>query len=124
MGEWDGARLEQVLSNLVGNAVRHGTPDTPIAVTLTPHEKDVTLLVHNSGHVSPELLPLLFEPFHSSSNRARSRTEGLGLGLYIVQQIVFAHGGDVEVKSTLAEGTTFCVTLPRKSDVRRSSVRP
>ncbi len=112
-GEWDGARLEQVGSNLIGNALRHGARGTTVDVTIdgTLPER-VVLSVHNEGHIPPELLRRLFEPFQQRGDH-RTRAEGLGLGLYIVQQIAFAHGGDVTVDSTGAAGTTFRVALPR-----------
>jgi two-component system sensor histidine kinase/response regulator len=112
-GEWDGARLEQVVSNLAGNALRHGAEDAPVEVTIDGRERDrVALSVHNAGHIPAELTPRLFEPFQQGKE-ARTRTDGLGLGLYIVQQIARAHGGDVTVDSTEAHGTTFRVILPR-----------
>jgi two-component system, sensor histidine kinase and response regulator len=111
-GEWDGGRLGQVLSNLVGNAVRHGIVTIPITVRLTGSESDVEICVHNGGHISEDLIPRLFQPFQSGVGR-RTRAEGLGLGLYIVQQIVIAHGGEVHVSSTPAEGTTVRIRLPR-----------
>ena len=112
-GIWDAARLEQVVSNLVGNAIRHGNESSPIRVAIDGTKVDVvTLEVHNGGHIDPELVPRLFEPFQQGA-RQRARTEGLGLGLYIVQQIARAHGGDIEVESTPAEGTTLRLVLPR-----------
>ncbi len=111
-------------NSVCSRACPYGTAGTPITVSLSGKQSDVVLRVHNAGHVPAEFLSRLFEPFHSAQNRMRSRTEGLGLGLYIVQQIVFAHGGTVDVDSTVDAGTTFCVSLPRVSDVKRSSVRP
>lgn len=113
-GEWDGGRLGQVLSNLVGNALRHGTVNIPITVQLNGHPSEVVATVHNGGHIPGDLMPRLFEPFQSGVGK-RTRAEGLGLGLYIVQQIVHAHGGDVQVRSTVDDGTTFEIRLPRKS---------
>jgi signal transduction histidine kinase len=112
-GDWDGARLEQVASNLIGNAVRHGAPDTAIDVGLDGCDAAaVTLSVHNGGRIAPDVRQHLFDPFRAGrSNRARG--EGLGLGLYIVHQIVLAHGGSIEVCSNELEGTTFIVRLPR-----------
>jgi len=111
-GHWDPARLEQVLSNLLGNAVRHGTPDSQVELTLEGRQQAVTLCVHNSGHIPPELLPRIFQPFQTS-RESRARAGGLGLGLYIVDQIVLAHGGSVDVHSNPEQGTTFRVNLPR-----------
>ncbi|HEX3849461.1 MAG TPA: hybrid sensor histidine kinase/response regulator [Polyangiaceae bacterium] len=111
-GDWDAGRLGQVLSNLVGNAVRHGNVTAPITVRLSGARDDVEVSVHNAGHVPEDLIPRLFQPFQSGLGR-RTRAEGLGLGLYIVQQIVIAHGGEVRVSSTPTDGTTFLIRLPR-----------
>jgi two-component system sensor histidine kinase/response regulator len=111
-GDWDGGRLGQVLSNLVGNAVRHGNVTMNITVRLVASDPDVQISVHNGGHIPEDLIPRLFQPFQSGVGR-RTRAEGLGLGLYIVQQIVIAHGGEVHVSSSPAEGTTFRIRLPR-----------
>lgn len=111
-GEWDAARITQVLSNLIGNAIRHGTPSSPIAVVLRGLPDRVTLAVHNEGTIPPEMLPHVFEPFRSGDER-RARSEGLGLGLHIVEQVLLAHGATIGVTSTQPEGTTFHVALPR-----------
>jgi two-component system, sensor histidine kinase and response regulator len=113
-GDWDAGRLGQVLSNLVGNALRHGTVSVPITVRLTGSAQEVVASVHNGGHISADLMPRLFEPFLSGMGR-RTRAEGLGLGLYIVQQIVQSHGGEVRVSSTPEAGTSFEIRLPRRA---------
>jgi len=111
-GYWDADRLAQVTSNLIGNALEHGESRDPIVVTLNGTRPDVvTLAVNNSGVVPPDVLPHLFDPFRGGQ-RHLGRSDGLGLGLYIVQQIVLAHGGQVDVKSE-AGRTTFSVQLPR-----------
>jgi signal transduction histidine kinase len=113
-GEWDGTRLQQLVSNLVGNALTHGDPGEPVTVTLHVDGASLEITVHNGGAIPPETLPEIFAPF--VSRRAnRKRTEGLGLGLYIVDQIVRGHGGTVDVRSTPEEGTTFRVRLPVSS---------
>jgi len=111
-GSWDAGRLGQVLSNLIGNALRHGSVTVPITVKLAGGDTEVVASVQNGGAISPDLMPCLFEPFQSGQGR-RTRAEGLGLGLYIVQQIVHAHGGEVRVSSSPADGTCFEVRLPR-----------
>jgi signal transduction histidine kinase len=112
-GQWDGGRLEQVLSNLLGNALRHGSPDSPVVVHLDGDAESVSLSVHNGGHIAPELLPRVFDPFQTS-RASRGQGDGLGLGLYIVQQIVLSHAGEVDVRSDPSEGTTFSIKLPRR----------
>ena len=113
VGEWDYDRLLQVFSNLAGNALRHGTAGCRIVLSTSGRDRgQVSALVHNEGVVDPEILPLIFEPFRGQ--RRRQHALGLGLGLYITRQIVVAHGGDIEVHSTPAEGTTMRITLPRK----------
>jgi PAS domain S-box-containing protein len=107
-GVWDRPRLTQVATNLIGNAVKHGQPRTPIYVLARDEGDRVALRVHNVGPpIPPELMPVIFEPFR------RGSTDGFGLGLYIIREIVAAHGGTVEVSSSSAEGTTFVVHLPR-----------
>lgn len=112
-GEWDADRLAQIASNLVGNAVVHGDPAQPVTVRIDGRDAArVSLSVANGGHMPPELQPHVFDPFRSGRERS-SRSEGLGLGLYIVQQIVRAHEGRIEVRSDPRLGTCFNVSLPR-----------
>ena len=113
-GRWDGDRLAQVVTNLVNNALAYSPPETPVRVE-TRGEADggVVLSVHNQGEpIAPSLLPRLFEPLTRGPPSQGSAARSIGLGLYIVNRIVHAHGGTVEVRSTPAEGTTFTVHLP------------
>jgi two-component system sensor histidine kinase/response regulator len=110
---WDRDRIGQVLSNVLGNAVQHGTADTPIRIAIAGDAARVAVVVCNQGHVPAETLPMLFDPFTRAEHGRQRRGAGLGLGLYIVDQIVRAHGGHVEVESTPEAGTTFRIELPR-----------
>ena len=113
MGRWDAERLAQVVSNLVGNGLQHGDARRPVVVHLTEGESTVVLEVQNDGKViPPEALPTLFDPYRRG-NEHDARSKGLGLGLFIAEQIITAHGGRIEVRSTADEGTTLRVTLPR-----------
>lgn len=113
-GEWDLDRLAQVVSNLVGNALQHGAESTPVEVDLREDGSELVLTVTNQGSPIPEtLLPHVFDPFRRAGGSSRSTHQGLGLGLYIVQQIVLAHGGSISVSSSEATGTRFTVRLPR-----------
>ncbi len=119
-GEWDADRLAQVLSNLLGNAMEHGGVDEPVRFTLDGTDPAmVRLRVANAGQIPLELLPVLFDPFRRATKGER-RSKGLGLGLYIAQQIVVAHSGQIDVRSTATDGTRFEVSLPRVSPTRPS----
>ncbi len=111
-GSWDKDRLAQVVSNLIGNALEHGDPSKPVTVRVSARKDATVLTVHSFGPPIPsELIPVLFDPYRQSAVRSE-RSKGLGLGLFITQQIVAAHGGSIECRSTDAEGTTFTITLP------------
>jgi signal transduction histidine kinase len=111
-GDWDGDRLGQVASNLIGNALQYGEEVQPITVRLDGTNPDVlVLVVSNGGTIAAALLPTIFEPFSGGDNQRR-RT-GLGLGLYIAHQIVLAHEGHIGVESSADAGTTFRVSVPR-----------
>jgi signal transduction histidine kinase len=113
-GYWDADRLAQVVSNLLGNALEHGERKDAITVSLNgTRPEGITLAVTNTGAIPEDLLPHLFDPFRGGQ-RQLGRSDGLGLGLYIVQQIVLAHSGRVDV-GTNAGRTTFRVDLPRRS---------
>ena len=114
-GEWDSARIGQVLSNLLGNAVCHGSPETPIKVFVRGEGDQVVLQVHNRGPAIPKSdLAGIFSPFKRlRSGTAATATSSLGLGLYIAERIVAAHGGTIAVTSSKADGTTVTARLPR-----------
>jgi PAS domain S-box-containing protein len=112
---WDYARMAQVVSNLLGNALTHGDEKAPVQLIVRTEPRLVTLDVTNRGPtISPEHAKTLFEPFvqgHTAGDRERDRGPGLGLGLYIAKQIVASHGGTITAQSR--DGTTtFAVCLP------------
>jgi signal transduction histidine kinase len=114
-GEWDGDRLAQLVSNLIGNALQYGEGAERIQVRLDGTQAGaVTLTVINAGRIAPEVLPYIFDPFHRGDSLA-GRSEGLGLGLYIAQQIAHAHQGTIDVDSTSTSHTAFSVTIPRRA---------
>ena len=112
-GEWDPERLLQLLGNLLSNALSHGAEGAPIQVRVNGEGAQVVLEVANQGNpIPPELLPRVFEPFTRASEGSNS-LKGVGLGLFIVHEIVAAHGGHIDVRSSAEAGTVFRVRLPR-----------
>lgn len=118
IGHWDSRRIHQLLQNLIGNALQHGTQSRLVTVTLTGGAEHVILSVHNRGTpIDAESIATLFDPLVRSPSEDISlpgTSTSLGLGLFIVKEVVDAHKGTIEVTSTLSEGTTFTVVLPKK----------
>jgi signal transduction histidine kinase len=107
----DPTRIGQLLSNLVGNAVTHGSRETPVRIVAKTEGDDLVLSVTNHGACIPDaLMPLLFQPFKRSDGGQRG--EGLGLGLYIASQILEGHGGTLTVSSSADQGTCFVARFP------------
>ncbi len=119
-GEGDPDRLLQVVSNLIGNALQHGAPDQPVEVAVERRDSYLVLTVHNRGPaIAPEQIPSLFEPFRRGRSDAEGARRGSsGLGLFIVREVVTAHGGTIDVRSDERAGTTFTVRLPATQDDR------
>jgi PAS domain S-box-containing protein len=118
-GGWDADRLSQLLINLGKNALDYSPEDTRVRFSVHDEGAFIRVDVHNEGPpIPPERLGLIFEPFRrfAGDEGPSPSSSGLGLGLYIVEQIVRAHGGDLGVRSTREEGTTFTVRLPRFAD--------
>ena len=115
-GVWDGRKLNQMLQNLIGNALQHGSSNNAVKLTLRGEADSVRLTVHNDGApIPPEALPTIFDPLVRSADESlNGPTTSLGLGLFIVKEVVKAHQGTIEVSSNEADGTLFTVVLPRK----------
>jgi signal transduction histidine kinase len=117
-GEWDCARISQVLANLIGNALEHGAAGAAITVEVGGDDDEVCMAVANRGPViRGDRLNGIFNPMkprEPSAGAPTSPTGNLGLGLYIAERIVTAHGGRIDVVSSEAGGTTFTVRLPRR----------
>ncbi len=116
-GTWDAERLCQVITNLVGNALHHGSADHPVRIAVDgTRPEEVSIAVSNGGTIPAGLLPHLFDPFRGG-DREPGRHQGLGLGLFIAHQIVRAHHGTIEARSH-NDVTSFRVTLPRHAPAR------
>jgi len=111
----DPDRIAQVLSNLLGNARHHGDPAQPIEMSLRCGDRHVDLAIRNRGApIPPDRLAAIFDPFKRGHAEPRGRKQsGLGLGLFIVRRLVELHRGQVEVTSSLEDGTVVTVRLPR-----------
>lgn len=125
-GVWDGARMSQVFANLLSNAIQHGRPDGVIKVSICGLADEVVYQVANEGNVIPTVkLRTLFDPvkrfaIRPANERVAAGTQNLGLGLYVVKQIVTAHQGEVSVSSSEKDGVVFSVHLPRITPNRRN----
>ena len=117
----DAARMQQTLSNLLGNAVQHGSRLSPVTLTAVGEVDAVVLKVSNLGDpIPPDALHAIFEPLVRAPNASSAVHEhsktSLGLGLFIVREIVLGHGGAITVESSIERGTVFTIRLPRVAD--------
>jgi signal transduction histidine kinase len=111
---FDRERIVQLLTNLVGNALKFTPSGGSVSVRLDDGPDAVTVEVRDSGPGIPaDELPRIFERFYRGTNTGEARASGSGLGLAIVRSIVEMHGGEIDVASVLGEGTTFRISLPR-----------
>jgi signal transduction histidine kinase len=119
-GEWDTDRLRQAISNLLGNAIQHGTDPVELRVTAAPSEVEV--VVYNGGPpIPPGEITKIFDPLvrgSSAEHPAKHRPGSIGLGLYIAREVARSHGGGIHATSSLEEGTSFIMRLPRISTAR------
>jgi signal transduction histidine kinase len=114
-GDWDCARMSQVLTNLIGNALEHGSDRTIVNVNVLADEEEITIAIHNQGAPIPrDQLDGIFSAMKKQESTG-IQSGNLGLGLYIADQIVHAHKGKITVETAEGSGTTFTVHLPRQS---------
>lgn len=124
-GDWDYQRLQQLLSNLVSNAVKYGASDTPVRVAATSDNTEVHIEVENGGvAIDPLVLDRIFDPLQRGVDRSERTDEdvGLGLGLYIASEIANAHHGRIEARSDHT-ATVFTVHLPRGTQSEHPGAR-
>jgi len=114
-GEWDRGRIDQLLQNLIGNALQHGSNSHQVRLTLSADETSVTLVMHNFGEpIAVDAIGTIFDPLvRSASEELGHPSTSLGLGLFIVKEVVIAHNGSISVTSNQDDGTTFTVVLPK-----------
>lgn len=113
-GRWDPLRLEQVLTNLIGNAIRYSPENGEVVVRLIAGDPTLVQVIDRGIGIPNEQIDKLFTPFFRASNAAQQHKGGLGLGLYIASDIVRRHGGRLYVDSELGHGSTFTVELPSR----------
>ena len=118
-GRWDSDRIRQAISNLVGNAIQHGSADFPVTLSLRGDAANVFIDIHNGGDpIPPGELPKIFDPLirGSSAEHPKSNRPGsIGMGLYIAREVAKSHNGRIDVISTTESGTTFKIRLPRQA---------
>ena len=120
-GDFDGARLEQVLANLLNNAVQHGAQDSPVILEAEGGRDAISLRVKNYGPAIPaDALQVIFDPLVQlpalASGPEEAPSTNLGLGLYIARHVVLGHGGTLEAESSESDGTVFTARLPKTSN--------
>jgi signal transduction histidine kinase len=109
----DPLRLEQVLQNLISNAVKYSPGGGTVAVQVSRDERTARVAVSDEGIGVPSAaLPNLFQRFYRADNAAAQSISGMGVGLYVVHEIVARHGGTVQVESVEGQGSTFTIVLP------------
>ena len=114
LGKWDGIRINQVLTNLLANALRHGQPGGPVSLNIKAKKDNAIISVHNEGRPIPESMQeKIFTGMFTEDSENRNNQTSYGLGLYIVKEIVNSHNGTIEVTSNEKDGTTFTITMPR-----------
>ncbi len=114
VGIWDPLRIEQVITNLLSNALRYSPPGAPVRLSVSATAEWAIVTVSDRGMGIPRSeLGRLFTPFFRAENARKTHGGGLGLGLYITHEIVRRHGGNIRVMSEVGLGTTFVVELPR-----------
>jgi PAS domain S-box-containing protein len=114
----DPARIDQVLGNLISNAVKYGDANGAIDIRLDRGAEEIEIAVTNRGRgVSAEELPRLFDRFMRSKSARGSDVQGLGVGLYVAKGLVEAHGGRIWAESIPGQTTTIRFTLPIAADV-------
>ncbi|ESQ92800.1 sensor histidine kinase [Asticcacaulis benevestitus] len=121
-GLWDKARIGQVFSNLIGNAVQYGFRSAPITIRVEGAPREVVLSVHNEGvPIAPDALLTIFNSLTRSQSNDETKSQplstNLGLGLFITKEIVTAHGGTISVSSSERDGTLFRACFPRASKI-------
>ncbi len=110
----DASKIEQVLNNLISNAVKFSLPGTKVTVRIADHPNEVTVAVRDQGPGIPEdEQDKLFRPFSKISVKSTDGEKSTGLGLSIVRNIIQGHGGKVWVESKVGEGSTFCFSIPK-----------
>lgn len=117
---WDSARISQAFSNLIANAIQHGSKTDPVTISVTAEEEEIVWTIHNKGDIIPsDTLRTIFDPTKrfalKTTNKCNLSQRNLGLGLYITREIISAHGGEIDVASHETEGTTFTIHLPRQA---------
>ena len=115
----DSIALQQVMTNLIENALKYSDPSTRVTVTVRETlDEGVIEVADNGVGIDEEGLQVIFDRFHQVDSSSTRKVGGFGLGLFIVKQLVDAHGGEIEVESKEGEGTTFRVHLPKRSSDR------
>jgi signal transduction histidine kinase len=122
---WDEDRMNEVFGNLLSNAFKFTPRGGRVELAATRQGDQIVIRVSDTGAGIPaEQLPHIFQKFFQADNQSKAAVKGTGLGLAIAKEIVGAHQGTISVESQMGHGTTFIITMPAKTDVRRTGQHP
>ena len=109
----DKGKMDQVMNNLISNAIKYSHEHTHIQIDLTEEKQSIVCSIQDQGQGIPrEELEHLFKPFQKTSTKTTAGESSTGLGLYIVKRIIEAHQGKIWIKSEIGKGSTFSFSLP------------
>ncbi|HKK81241.1 MAG TPA: HAMP domain-containing sensor histidine kinase, partial [Prolixibacteraceae bacterium] len=117
----DPIRIEQVINNLISNAVKYSEPNTEVVVQLSCNADNIiTEVIDHGMGIAPDEAKKLFNPFQTTSNKSTGGEKSTGLGLAITKKVVDLHNGEINVESEKGKGSNFYFTLPQKQEVKKT----
>ena len=125
VGWWDREAIKRAMENIIGNAVKYGSPDAPVRIKIASQNERMLLSVHNEGEsIAPEQIESIFQVFGRTEAAKKGNKEGWGIGLSYVRSVAESHGGSVAVDSSPYRGTTFTIDIPVDARPYQNALQP
>lgn len=125
VGWWDREAIKRAVENIIGNAVKYGSPDAPVRIKIASQNERMLLSVHNEGEsIAPEQIESIFQVFGRTEAAKKGNKEGWGIGLSYVRSVAESHGGSVAVDSSPYRGTTFTIDIPVDARPYQNALQP